>query len=39
MPNALSPKKAPIVSEKQKAFQRLEISEAYDMAKIFNGPD
>jgi len=39
VPNALSPKKAPVTSEKQKAFQRLEIGEAYDMAKIFNGPD
>lgn len=38
VPNALSPKKAPVMAEKQKAFQSLDIREAYDMAKIFNGP-
>ena len=38
IPNALSPKKAPVLSEKQKAFLGLNLREAYDMAKIFNGP-
>ena len=40
MPNGISPKKDlhNFISEKQKAFLKLSIPEAYDMAKIFNGP-
>ena len=38
LPNALAPLPAPVVSARCKAFQKLELLEAVDMAKVFNGP-
>lgn len=39
MPNALPTKQpSPVKSKKQSAFGKLQLQEAYDMAKLFNGP-
>jgi len=39
VPNMISPKKQPVVSSRQRAFDQLQLKECYDMAKIFNGPE